>query len=109
MRIPLVVIFSAALVAPALAQSRPANPDPPTPAVVTPNSPPTQGAPAAGANSFTEGQAQSRIEARGFTGVTGLSKDANGVWRGKASKGGRNVDVSVDYQGNVTPANDPTK
>jgi len=35
--------------------------------------------------------------------VSGLQKDANGVWRGKANKGGQAVDVSVDFQGNVTP------
>ena len=59
--------------------------------------------PVSGANSFTEGQAKSKIEEAGYTNVTSLKKDDNGVWRGKASKGGRNVDVSVDYQGNVTP------
>ena len=41
-----------------------------------PNSPPNPGAPVAGANSFTEGQAKSRIEARGFTNVTGSRKTA---------------------------------
>lgn len=60
--------------------------------------------PVAGANSFTEGQARSRIESAGFTNVTALKKDDNGVWRGKASKGGTSSDVSVDFQGNVNPA-----
>jgi len=41
-------------------------------------------APVAGANSFTEGQAKSRIEGAGFTQVTGLKKDDNGIWRGSA-------------------------
>ena len=57
----------------------------------------------AGANSFTEGQAKSRLEDNGFTNVSGLAQDANGVWRGKGTKGGQSVDVSVDFQGNVTP------
>ena len=60
-------------------------------------------APVAGANSFTEGQAKSRLEDNGFTNISGLAKDPNGVWRGKGSKGGKSVDVSVDYQGNITP------
>jgi len=60
------------------------------------------GAPAPGANSFTEGQAKARIESRGFAGVTGLSKDTNGLWRGKAMKDGKAVNVTLDYQGNVT-------
>jgi len=61
-------------------------------------------APVAGANSFTEGQARSRIEKMGFADVTDLKKDDNGVWRGRAMKGGQMVDVSVDYQGNVIQA-----
>ena len=61
-------------------------------------------APVAGANSFTEGQAKSRIEEAGYAGVTDLKKDENGVWRGKAAKGGATTDVSVDFQGNVNAA-----
>jgi len=62
---------------------------------------PTAGGPAAGANSFTESQAKSRIESNGYDNVSGLSKDSNGVWRGKAMKDGRALDVSLDFQGNV--------
>lgn len=58
-------------------------------------------APVKGRNSFTEGEAKSRIEARGLTNVTKLQKDDNGVWRGQATKNGAPVDVSLDYQGNV--------
>jgi hypothetical protein len=36
--------------------------------------------------------------------VTALQKDANGVWRAKASKGGTTSDVSVDVEGNINPA-----
>src|SRR5215208_6715396 len=61
-------------------------------------------APVAGSNSFTEGQAKSRIEKMGFADVTELKKDDNGVWRGRAMKGGQMVDVSVDFQGNVIQA-----
>jgi hypothetical protein len=100
------LLITAAIVAvaiPAMAQqpSPPANRDANTPAVNTPNSPPNPGAPVAGANSFTEGQAKSRIEARGFSNVAGLKKDSDGVWRGTASQGGKSVKVSVDFQGNV--------
>jgi hypothetical protein len=58
-------------------------------------------APVKGRNSFTEGEAKSRIEARGFGNVTQLQKDDNGVWRGHAVKDGKPVEVSLDYQGNV--------
>ena len=67
----------------------------------SPNSPPNPGAPVAGANSFTEGQARSRIEAKGFKNVSGLQKDDAGVWRGKADQNGKTMTVSVDFQGNV--------
>jgi hypothetical protein len=58
-------------------------------------------APVPGANSFTEGQAKSRIEANGFSNVSGLRKDADGVWRGKAMQNGTSVSVSLDFQGNI--------
>lgn len=99
----LILVASTATIVGAAAQQQPANPNPPTPAVVTPNSPAPSNAPAAGANSFTEGQAQSRLQSNGFSDVTGLAKDTQGVWRGKAMKGGQTVDVSIDYQGNITP------
>jgi hypothetical protein len=60
-------------------------------------------APVAGRNSFTEGQAKSKIEDAGYSNVSELKKDDNGVWRGKASKGGSSTDVSLDFQGNVNP------
>jgi hypothetical protein len=87
----------------ASAQSPPAKSGPNNNAVNSPgqnNSP----APVAGSNSFTEGQAKSRIEDAGFKNVTDLKKDDNGVWRGKANKGGAATAVSVDFQGNVNTA-----
>ena len=46
-------------------------------------------------------QAKSRIEAAGFTNVSGLMKDKDGIWRGTASKGGATSNVALDFQGNV--------
>jgi len=59
-------------------------------------------APEAGANSFTENQAKERIEQAGFTEVKSLRKDDQGIWRGRAKQGGRDVNVSLDFRGNVT-------
>lgn len=84
----------------ALAQ-KPANPDANTPAVSTPSTT-NPNAPVEGANSFTEGQARSRIESMGYTNVTNLTKDDKGVWRGRAMMKGKQVNVSLDFQGNVT-------
>jgi hypothetical protein len=104
MRAILIGVSVAALaIGPVLAQQHqnpPANSGPNNPAVNTTGSN-NPGAPVAGANSFTESQAKSRIEAAGYTGITELKKDDNGVWRGKARKGTQTVDVSLDFQGNV--------
>lgn len=102
MRKILIAAALAVVAIPAFAQSTPpANRNANTPAVNSPNSPPNPGAPVAGANSFTESQAKSRIEAQGYSKVTGLKKDNAGVWRGKATKGSKAVNVSLDFQGNV--------
>ena len=59
-------------------------------------------APAAGANSFTEAQAKERIEKAGFNEVSGLRKDDQGIWRATAKQGDKQVNVSLDFRGNVT-------
>jgi hypothetical protein len=87
----------------ASAQTPPAQPGPNNNAVNTAGEN-NSNAPVAGRNSFTEGQAKSKIEEAGFTNVTELKKDDAGVWRGQASKGGSSAAVSVDFQGNVNSA-----
>ena len=57
--------------------------------------------PAHGANSFSMGEARRRLESNGFEKVADLKKDNDGVWRGKGTKSGQQVDVWVDYKGNV--------
>ena len=54
-----------------------------------------------GANSFTEAQALSRLEAQGLSNVTDLRKDEQGIWRGKAMRSGQTVSVGIDYKGTV--------
>src|ERR1700730_7899756 len=79
----------------AMAQTSPA----PQPAA---GSPPITTAPLPGANSFTQGEAQARIEKAGYTNVSGLAKDDQGIWRGTAFKNGKSVKVSLDYKGNIS-------
>ena len=100
MRLTLTMALVAAAVS-TVAVAQPANRDANTPAVNTPNAPPNPGAPVAGANSFTEGQAKSRIESNGFANVSELAKDNDGIWRGRAQKGGSTTQVWLDYKGNV--------
>lgn len=92
MRLTLIAAFCAALSAGAMAQT----------STTAPGAPADKNAPLPGANSFTEGQAKSRLEANGYSNVTGLSKDDNGVWRGTATHSGAQVNVAVDYRGNIT-------
>jgi len=95
------VIGTGAALAQTVTTTRPANPP-----VVSPASPDSKNAaaPAAGANSFTESEARSRLEAHGYTSVSGLTKDDQSIWRGKAMKGGALVNVALDYQGNIVPS-----
>ncbi|MFE1598298.1 hypothetical protein [Methylobacterium sp. ID0610] len=54
-----------------------------------------------GANSFTEGQARSRLEKSGFSEIKDLKKDDQGIWRGSAMQSGKSVQVGLDFKGNV--------
>ena len=62
------------------------------------------GAPKAGATSFTRNQARQHILHSGYTAVSALTKGDDGVWRGTATKDGAPVSVSLDFKGNVTEA-----
>jgi hypothetical protein len=96
----LITAIGAATMSFASAQQPPANPAAPAnPAVATPG--PSAIMPAPGANSFTEVQAKTRLETQGFSAVSPLTKDKDGIWRGTASKAGRSMSVAVDYQGNI--------
>lgn len=99
-KITAAILFGAvaALPATAMAQGTPSQGGS-NPAVRTDDR--TAGAPVPGANSFTEGQARSRIEDAGFTGVTDLQKDDQGIWRGRATRGGAATEVAFDFQGNI--------
>lgn len=74
-----------------------------TPAVST-SGDQNPGAPVAGKNSFTEAQAKSRIEEAGYSEVSGLKLDDQGIWRAMGTKDGKHGNVSLDFQGNVTMA-----
>lgn len=92
----------------------PVSPTPPVmaPTVITPAPNPAipsarpnnmgTGGPAAGSNSFTESQARSRLEQHGYTAISGLKKNNDGVWQGAAMRDGKSVVVSLDYKGDIT-------
>jgi hypothetical protein len=100
-KIYILFAITSAISVPVFAQQSAPNPNPPSnPAVASPTQ--TGEAPAAGANSFTESQARSRLESQGFVSATELTKDKDGIWRGNATKNGKSLSVSVDYKGNIT-------
>jgi hypothetical protein len=96
-------IVAFALTGTALAQTPAATNSTTPPAVATGNADSnTAAAPVAGKNSFTETQARKRLQKHGYHSVSMLKLDDSQVWRGTATKAGKSVDVSVDYQGNIT-------
>jgi len=74
-------------------QTRPSASQPPSP---SPKLPPSVG------SVFTTDQAKSQIEAAGYSDVSGLSKIAKGVWRGRAVKDGSTVNVTLYSDGKVS-------
>ena len=89
--------------APTFAQSETPTTSQTTPAVST-SGEQNPGAPVAGENSFTEAQAKSRIEEAGYTNVSHLKLDTQGVWRATATKDGKQGGVALDFQGNIVAA-----
>lgn len=100
------VALAAALAAGAAAQAQVPSGGPGTAAKANAAAKPTHtvndGIARRGSNSFTEGQARGHIERAGYSDVTGLAKGRDGVWRGRATKGGAPVEVGMDYKGNVS-------
>jgi putative membrane protein len=92
----------AAGISPSFAQSSSTRTTATPPAISTSNAESkTAAAPVPGKNSFTESEARSRLESFGYSNVTTLHKDDQSIWRGTAMKGGKQTQVSLDYQGNI--------
>lgn len=99
MRISTAILIGSALLAtPALAQTAPAKNN----AAIKDMHTVDDGSARRGANSFTQAQAREHIAKSGFTAVSALRKDKNGVWRGTAKKGGHTMHVGLDFKGNVS-------
>ena len=99
------IVLLSGLVASGLvaAQDSSTNASPKPPAVVSGHADSkTSAAPVAGKNSFTKKQTAKRLRDHGYSAVKGLTKDDQGIWHGTATKNGSPVNVSVDYQGNIT-------
>ena len=82
----------------ALAQTSPTTPPASTaPAAATSSESP----PLSGANSFTAAQVTERLASAGYSAIADLKKDDRGIWRGKATKGDKAVNIAFDFKGNI--------
>ena len=61
----------------------------------------TSGAAAMTSAGMNEAQAKAKLEAGGYSQVTGLMVGPDGMWHGRAMKGATSMNVGLDAQGNV--------
>ena len=54
---------------------------------------------------ITEEQAKAKIEAEGYSEISALMKDENGMWTASAMKDGKPVQLSLNEQGNIAVLN----
>ncbi len=100
--VTLATLLAAAGIANAQTSTTPSSPSTTTPpsggsSTTMPGSSSTSGA-------MTESSVKTKIEASGYSNVTGLKKDSTGDWTAKATKGGKQVAVMVDSKGMVKEA-----
>ena len=59
----------------------------------------------ASATLMTEEQAKAKLESEGYTEISGLMKDAMGMWKASAMKEGKSVQLSLDTEGHIAVIN----
>jgi putative membrane protein len=67
---------------------------------------PEADAPLKGTNGLSEGDARDRALAAGYSAISSMVKDGDGLWRGSAMKDGKSTKIAVDYKGNVVALNE---
>lgn len=72
-----------------------------SPQVLPTTSPLKPKRPPAVVHALTQDQAKAQIEAKGYSNVSGLRRDREGNWHGKAEKDGQLRSVTLDRDGNV--------
>jgi putative membrane protein len=99
-RAALAGVASIALIGTAFAQTPPTtSPPADAPMATAPSTDPN--APLPGANSFTEKSGQRAHGKAGFSQVSQLKKDDQGIWRATARRGDEPTNVALDFRGNV--------
>lgn len=101
-------VISAALLALAACSQETQDATPDTTAETDMTAPSTTATPPASPSmTMMESDARSRIEAAGYTNVTGLTQNADGTWTATATQNGQTTQVVVDQNG-VRVATTPT-
>jgi periplasmic protein CpxP/Spy len=88
---------------PSTTPSAPSTTTPPSSSGSTTTMPGASGS-AGATSSMSMSSVKSKIEANGYSNVTNLKQDATGDWTAKATKGGKQVALSVDSKGTVKEA-----
>lgn len=102
MKISALLLASAMVLVPAIAGAQ-ATQTPNTDAPGATNTPTHDDkTPDAGQNSITEAQATELFGKAGYTDLTGLKLNDQGVWEASAMKDGKNVMLSLDAEGKVS-------
>jgi hypothetical protein len=96
-------LLAAGLIAAGAASAWAQTPSAPPPAPTLPPSANRSAVPVPGDNKISEADAKQRLETAGYSNVTNLRLDGDGIWRGVGMKQGQSVDVSLDFQGNIFP------
>lgn len=58
--------------------------------------------PAKGHSSFSKDQVRGRLTKAGYTSISNLKATQDGAWQASAMKNGKQVNVTLDYKGNIT-------
>ncbi|MDT6942372.1 hypothetical protein RI570_20105 [Brucella pseudogrignonensis] len=102
MKISALIIASALVIAPALAGAQ-ATKTPNTDVPGATNTPTHDDkTPDAGQNSITEAQATELFGKAGYTELTGLKLNDQGLWEASAMKDGKTVMLSLDAEGKIS-------
>jgi hypothetical protein len=103
--ITLATLLAAAGIANAQTSTTPSSPSTTTPpSAGSATMPGSSGSMSGTAGAMTESSVKSKIEASGYSNVTGIKKDSTGDWTAKATKAGKQVAVMVDSKGMVKEA-----
>jgi hypothetical protein len=100
--VTLAALLTAAGIAHAQTSTTPSSPSATSPS--SPGSTTTMPGASGSAGATDQSAVKTKIEASGYSNVTGLKQDSKGQWTAQATKGGKQIAVMVDSAGTVKEA-----